>query len=291
MGTFYILMILGLRVIQNYYDKKASALFPKKLNGRAKWIVLMFGSSSILAVAMLVFESATMKFDWFTAGLATISGLTLVVAQLCMLLAMQSGTMAIASVFSTAGLIVPCVFGVLFFNEVMGIWQWIGVALFIPASFLLAASAKDIHHDFSYKTILLLIGAFTANGGTMLCQKTLTYINPSASITLFSLLSFVVPAIVFLAYLLCPQNEEKQESLDRKIYLPTIFLAVSMFFVNQIVTSATNFLPSAVVFTIPNGGKNIIAAAMGALLFKEKLTWRSISGLALSIVSIVLIIF
>ncbi len=290
MGVFYIVMILLLRVIQNYFNKKSSTVFPETLNGQIKAMVLLFGCSSALALAVLLFDGGAVNFDWLTVGLASLSGFTLVVAQMCMLLAMQSGTMVIVSVFSTAGLIVPCVCGVLFFQEAMTIWQWAGVALFIVASSLLAVSAKGIYQNFSFKTVLLLMGAFLANGGTMLCQKTLTYVNPTGSVTLFSMLSFAIPSVVFVLYLLTTQKAIVQETPNRGIYLPMVFLAAAMFLINQIVTMATNVVPSAILFTLPNGCNNIIAAVMAAVMFQEKMTLRSIAGLALSIVSLVLVL-
>ena len=55
----------------------------------------------------LVFQTDDITFDWMTAGFAVLSGITLVFVQLCSMLAMQSGTMVITMVLSTAGLIVP----------------------------------------------------------------------------------------------------------------------------------------------------------------------------------------
>ena len=290
MATVLIFIILVIRIVQNFFNKKTSTLFPTTLSGQAKWMVLLFGCSSLLAMLALVFETGEIAFDWVTAGLAVLSGISLVFAQLCSMLAMQSGTMVITMVFSTAGLIVPCVFGVLFFNEEMTFWQWSGILIFIAASSLLAASAKDIHQNFSFKTVLLLLGAFFANGGTAVCQKSLTYVNPEGSITLFSLLSFVVPTLVFVLLLFCPVDAEKREPLDRKVYLPTICLAIAMFILNQIVTVATNYVPTSVLFTIPSAGNNIIAAFMAALLFKEKITLKSIIGLTLSVLSLILVV-
>ena len=160
MATVLIFLILVIRIVQNFFNKKTSSLFPTTLSGQAKWMVLLFGCSSLLAMLALVFETGEIAFDWVTAVLAVLSGISLVFAQLCTMLAMQSGTMVITMVFSTAGLIVPCVFGVLFFNEEMTFWQWSGILIFIAASSLLAASAKDTHQNFSFKTVLLLLGAF-----------------------------------------------------------------------------------------------------------------------------------
>ena len=290
MATVLIFLILVIRIVQNFFNKKTSSLFPTTLSGQAKWMVLLFGCSSLLAMLALVFETGEIAFDWVTAVLAVLSGISLVFAQLCTMLAMQSGTMVITMVFSTAGLIVPCVFGVLFFNEEMTFWQWSGILIFIAASSLLAASAKDTHQNFSFKTVLLLLGAFFANGGTAVCQKSLTYVNPEGSITLFSLLSFVVPTLVFVVLLFCPVDAEKREPLNRKVYLPSICLAIAMFILNQIVTVATNYVPTSVLFTIPSTGNNIIAAVMAALFFKEKITLKSSIGLILSVLSLILVV-
>ena len=107
MGAFYIIMILLMRVVQKYTTKQSSALFPEGINGRVRYMAWLFALSSLLALAMLFVGGGIGHFDWLTVGMATISGITLVVAQLCMFLAMQSGTMVITSAFTTAGLIVP----------------------------------------------------------------------------------------------------------------------------------------------------------------------------------------
>ena len=290
MGTVYIIMILLMRVIQNYFTKRSSALFPDSIIGRVKYMAWLFAMSSLLAMVSLVTGGGIEHFDWITVGMATLSGITLVVAQLCMFLAMQSGTMVITSAFTTAGLIVPCVFGVLLFGETMTAWQWCGVAVFIVASFLLSASAKDQNNKFSGKTVLLLLGTLLANGGTMLCQKALTYINPTGSVTLFSFCSFAVPAVAFALYLMVAASKGITETLNRKIYMPIVLLAVALFLINQMVTEATKYVPSAILFTVPNGGNNVIAALLAALLFKEKMTVKSTIGLFLSIVSLVLVL-
>ena len=290
MGTVLILLILVIRIAQNFFNKKTSAEFPTTMYGQAAWMVLLFGCSSLLATLTLVFQTGEIAFNWITAGLAVLSGITLVFVQLCTMLAMQSGTMVITMVFSTAGLIVPCVFGVLFFNEEMTLWQWSGILIFVAASFILAVSAKDIHQNFSIKTLLLLLGAFFANGGTMVCQKALTYLNPEGSITLFSLLSFMVPTLAFVLFLFYPNTTGKRESLNRGIYMPTVILALAMFLLNQIVTVATNYLPTSLLFTIPGAGNNIIAAIMAAMLFQEKLTLKTITGLILSVLSLILVV-
>ena len=72
--------------------------------------------------------------------------------------------------------------------------------------------------------------------------------------------------------------------------MPTVILALAMFLLNQIVTVATNYLPTSLLFTIPGAGNNIIAAIMAAMLFQEKLTLKTITGLILSVLSLILVV-
>ena len=175
MGIAYIWVILLLRIVQNFCSKRSSQLFPASMLGQAQYMACLFAISFLLGGIAMCFDPVAFKPDGGMLVIAAVSGATLVLAQLCMLLAMQSGTMVIVTAFATAGLIVPCIAGMLFMGERMSFWQWLGVALFIAASYLLGRSAKVQNGQFNQKTVLLLIGALLANGGTMLCQKLFTF--------------------------------------------------------------------------------------------------------------------
>ena len=290
MGIAYILVILLLRVLQNYCSKRSSQLFPVTALGQIQYMACLFSISFLLGRITLCFDPAPLQLDGGMLIIAAVSGATLVLAQLCMLLAMQSGTMVIVTAFSTAGLIVPCIAGMLFMGERMSVWQWLGITLFIAASYLLGRSAKTQNTGFNKKTVLLLVGALLANGGTMLCQKLFTFLRPAGSVSAFSMLSFAIPACFFGAILLLERAKGKQEPMDRKLYLPILLLAAALFVMNQLVTKATAYVPSAILFTVPNAGNNVIAAAMAAVWVKEKITAYSLAGLALSILSVILVL-
>ena len=123
MGAAFLLAILLLRVLQNFCAKRSSQLYPETRHGQAQYLACLFGVSSLLGGIALCLDGMPMHMDGRMLGIAAISGTTLVLAQVCMLLAMQSGTMVIVTAFSTAGLIVPCVAGALFLGEGMSVLQ------------------------------------------------------------------------------------------------------------------------------------------------------------------------
>ncbi len=290
MGIAYIWVILLLRIVQNFCSKRSSQLFPASMLGQAQYMACLFAISFLLGGIAMCFDPVAFKPDGGMLVIAAVSGATLVLAQLCMLLAMQSGTMVIVTAFATAGLIVPCIAGMLFMGERMSFWQWLGVALFIAASYLLGRSAKVQNGQFNQKTVLLLIGALLANGGTMLCQKLFTFLRPESSVSAFSMLSFAIPACFFALVLLLDKAKGKWEPMNRKLYPPILLLAAALFFMNQLVTKATAYVPSAILFTVPNAGNNAIAAAIAAVWVKEKITAYSLAGLVLSILSVILVL-
>lgn len=124
----------------------------------------------------------------------------------------------------------------------------------------------------------------------MLCQKLFTFLRPESSVSAFSMLSFAIPACFFALVLLLDKAKGKWESMNRKLYPPILLLAAALFFMNQLVTKATAYVPSAILFTVPNAGNNAIAAAMAAVWVKEKITAYSLAGLVLSILSVILVL-
>lgn len=288
-GAISIGIIMLLRVVQHYFGKRTSTAFPETTAGRSLYVAISMGLSATFALVALFVGGNWQNFSWMNVLLSTVSGLALAGSTLCGNLAMKSGTIALNSVFGTAGLLVPCIAGILFFNEPMSLWQWLGVAVFVVASWLMSSSAKSVNTGFSWKTVLLLLGSMLTNGITMLCQKLLTFTDPQANVSLFSVLSFGIPAIVFLLAFGKARCNGQKESLDRRLYLPVVMLALAVFLINQLATDATRTVDSVVLFACINGGSSIIAAIVGAVCYLERPTVRSTVGLLLGVAALIAI--
>ena len=93
-----------------------------------------------------------------------------------------------------------------------------------------------------------------------------------------------------------PFSKEKNQVADmasekpRKMLVTSgIALAVALFLINQAVTLSTTLLPPVMLFAFANGGGTIITAITAAVLYKERLTKRSILCIALGVLSLVVI--
>ena len=66
-------------------------------------------------------------------------------------------------------------------------------------------------------------------------------------------------------------------------------MSVAVFIINQLATLSTAIVPPVILFTFINGGSTIIGAIVAAVCFHEKLTLRSITGIILGVLSMIII--
>ena len=77
--------------------------------------------------------------------------------------------------------------------------------------------------------------------------------------------------------------------LDRPLWIYGLILAGALFVVNLLSTIASALVPSVVLFTLVNGGGMLLAAGIGAVFFRERLTAKSLAGVALGAMALIII--
>ncbi len=290
MGTLYISIILMCRIVQHICGKNTSNSI-KDISCFIQYCSYSNILSSILGLFLILIAQNGFNFSLITLLISCFSGIMLAASSGFILAAMKSGTVALSSLFSTAGILVPCIAGIFIFNQPMSYGQWIGIALFFVAAYLLIGSSAKIYSGFSLKTFLFLIGAMLANGLTMLSQQMFTFFVPGGDVSVFSFLSFGIVGVFMLLLTFIPTkvNTKIQYRLSNKLLILGALSAVSVFIINQLATLSTALVSPAILFAFINGGSTIIAAIVAAICFHEKLTLRSILGITIGVVSLIII--
>lgn len=194
------------------------------------------------------------------------------------------------SMFSTAGLIVPCILGIFIFDEPISFMQVVCIAVLFASTSMLVDASKKASAGFSKKTILYLVGSMLSNGMVMFCQKLFGELQPNGNVSLFSMMTFLIPAVVILcAVPFVPERTEPTKKLPKKLIGYALILAFAVFVIQQLVTLLTPLLSSAVLFTFVNGGATVVAALVGAIVYKEKITVKSACGIILGVVAMICI--
>lgn len=287
----FLIVILLLRLPQNLCSKKTSGL----VNNMPTYF--LYGAYSYLLAGAIAF--ALFLFNGFSGislaavGISALAAASLALNLYCSLGALKCGVMVLASLASSAGLLIPCVAGIFMFNEPMSLLQGIGVILLIFSGWLLIGYSKEQTGSFTPKAMLLLLGSMLSNGCVMLAQKMFSHYLPDTSVSVFSFLTFGLLGIVMLICLcpyLCKKDERRLLTKTPKaLYLYATVSSVILLTINQLATTAGKTVPSVIMFPINDGGATIVTAVTAAIFFKEKLTAKSICGLILGISALMII--
>lgn len=275
------------------------AIFGKRHSNEIKNTTMLMGSaafqqviSAVLGLVLILIGGNGFRATPLTYLIAAFSGFTIFLSTFCGVYAMKSGTVSLNSMFGTAGMLIPVLAGAFLFNQPITPMQIVGLGVFFVAAYLLVGASKTVYSNFNYKTLLLLIGSMVANGCTMLSQQMFTTYVPEGDVTVFSFLSFSIIAVLSGSLYLFTARAQKEKT-DTKLSKPLIVcgvaLAVSVFFISQLATLSTALTSPVILFTFINGGGTIISTLVAAVVYKERIKWKTVLGILLGVASLILI--
>ncbi|MCI6841451.1 MAG: DMT family transporter [Eubacteriales bacterium] len=288
----YLLIILLLRLPQNLFNKRSSGIV-KGAPAYFAYGAYRYLLSGGMALVLLLFAGGFSGVSLKALAISAIGAVALGSNLFFGLEALKSGAMVLASMAGSAGLLLPCVFGIFMFDEPMSLMQLFGILLLIFSGWLLIGYSKKLKGSFTPRTMLLLIGSMLSNGFTMVAQKMFSKYLPDVSVSVFSFLAFglvgVGMCVGLVPQLTKKEKREEIKKLPKALWFYGAGLSTILLIINQLATIAARVIPSAIMFPINDGGATIITALTGAVVFKEKLTARSVAGLALGIASLIVI--
>jgi drug/metabolite transporter (DMT)-like permease len=231
--------------------------------------------------------SQVYKADWFWGTLAL--GVLFILIFNIMAKTSQKVGVSVASVATKMSLVIPVIVGVLLYKESLSFLKIVGILLALAAVYF--ASIKESKVIFSKEYLLLPILVFLGSG---VIDASINYFRKtklnSTEFPLFSATVFAAAALTGLCYILIKATK-KPLQLNFRNVLGGIALGVpnyfSIFFLLRALQN--NSLNSASVFTINNVAIVMFSTLLGILLFKEKLSFKNWGGIALAIISILLV--
>jgi len=225
--------------------------------------------------------------EWFW-GTFALGILFIVVFNLTAVTAQKAGV-SIASVAMKMSLVIPVIFGVAVYQEKLGALKILGIILALAAVYF--ASHKEKSVKVQQTTLILPLLVFLGSGiiDTSLKFIQETYIE-EAEFPLFSATVFAAAATTGLVVILLKSFKKPLKANLRNV-LGGIVLGVVNYFSIYFLLRAlqTDTLNSASIFTINNVAIVMFATLLGITLFKEKLSSKNICGIALAVVSILLV--
>ncbi len=286
---FVITMAANLmgNMVRNYYSKSVSST----MNG---YHLFNAASSLVCGLALLAMSGGNFAMSAYTLIMALLFGAITAVQQVATSAALSFGPCSYTSVIISMSTVITALSGALFFGESLRINQLIGIVMMLAC---LVLSVKKEDGEQKKRTVrwvaCSLIGC-VCSGGVGIMQKLHQSSAHREELTMFLIIAFICSFAFSGASLLIGRRGEKQPVLEKKtslVLLAALFVAggVGVALNNLINLYLSGVVASAVFFPIVNGGGLILITIASVIFFRERLTGRQWTGLALGIAATLLL--
>ena len=280
-------LLIGVSVCQ-LFVAVAQKGYMKKVSGGG-----MSFSAMVIFFQIIFFAiSSGGKLDFSNAALlpyAAIFGISFGVAVVGNFLAIQNGPLSLTTLFINFSLLIPTVYGIIFYDEPIGIFLLIGLVFLTLSIIAVNLKEKGVKEKkINIKWIVFTLLSFIGNGG---CTTSQTAQQRAFAGAYKSELMIIALSIAFIAVLIFAIFSEKKEVVSNiKIGLPHHLLyGLCNGLVNLFVMMLTgrNVLPVSVIFPTISAAGIIGASVLAVLIYKEKLTKLQMVGIGLGAVAAV----
>lgn len=198
---------------------------------------------------------------------------------------------SVTSVASKMSLALPVVFGVLLYQEYLSPFQIIGVFLAMAAVYFASVKPKSKSglKNSLWLPVLVFLGSGMIDVSLNYFQK--FYVIPT-EIPLFSSIVFAAAGITGIVFIMIRGLKTGLKFNFKNVFWG-IVLGVPNYFTIYFLLRAlkSDYLNSASVFTINNVATVLFSTLLGILIFKERLSVKNWGGIALAVISIVLVAY
>lgn len=222
-----------------------------------------------------------------------LSGVTTSVFVVSWLVSVKKGAYMMLDVFLMLGVMVPLLLSSFIFGEKIRLNQWIGLAILLVAVIIMCSYNNQIKEKMSISSLVLLIICGLANGLTDFSQKLFTKTIPDGNAAVFNFYTYIFSAAVLLVFYIGAKIKDDSSgsamTVFRQVGVYIAIMSVCLFANSFFKTKAAAFLDSATLYPLNQGSSLILSSFMSRIFFKERLTAKCITGLAIAFVGLLII--
>ncbi len=195
---------------------------------------------------------------------------------------------ALTSVFSKLGILVPTVLSIVVFNEEPTLACYIGLSLAILAIVMMGLAARREEKAAAKvaggSAFIWLIIHMLQNGVTESANKVFDELCLPESKNLFLLMIFSAALIFAVIRMIIRKSE-----ITKIAILLGIGIGFPNYFITRLLLRALEDIPGVIVFPVYSAGTIVAVTLVGTLVFKEKLSKAQIVGILMIIAALVLL--
>ncbi len=307
-------VIAAMRLIQNLCGKTASRQVVAGIS------FFRYGAYYNLAAAL--FALITLAITGFTGfNLPTllcslVSAILFSIDLFTSIQTMKGAPLTVCSIFGLGGLIVSCIGGIFLFNEPVSWLQGVGLATFLIGAYVHTQKGKKETKKISFYTYVLLFLRLFINGLVMIVQKYFSLNVVGGNVSTFSFLTFLLNFLIMLVCAIVlylkgktkptvqteiavteqtvteeenPRPQKTILGLSKTLLVCGGLLAFALFVINFLVTELGKTVDSVILFPVSSAISIVMTAVIGWVVFKEKLNLKSIIGLIVALLGIIII--
>lgn len=297
MFSLPIPILLVITVIASWLNSLICGFFPKRVSsddGAIDAFNLLRNLFCAAGVALLLSLSGALgSVSLFTVALGVLMGLANIFGALAHLKAFAIGPFSYTTVIVSLSAIIPALSG-LFFGESVSAVQWVGVALMVLCLFLSPEKAEGEQKKVNAKWMILSLVSAALSGVTGIIQKVHQNSEHADEMGALLISTFAVSAVISAFMLLFGKNKRKVGALDSVMRRPLFWIlpivgGCVFAFPHTINLFLSGQLKSVIFFPIVNLCPMLVSMLSGMLIFRERLSPRRWAGVAVGILSTVLL--
>ncbi len=245
-------------------------------------------ASGIIGYSGKITLSEIPSYDWFYYTLA-LGALFIIVFNLMALTTQRSG-LSVVSVATKMSVVIPVVFGLLYYKDSLGVFKAMGILLALVAVYLASVKKKD-GLKIKPRNLIFPVLVFLGSG---VIDTSIKYLEGSfvaeSDVPLFSATIFLAAFTIGILVLLVQKLRGKFQ-FAWKNCIGGIVLGVPNYFSIYFLVKAlrSGLFESSGIFTVNNVAIVMLSTFLGILFFKERLLLKNWIGIGLAVVSIFLI--
>jgi len=245
-------------------------------------------TSGLIAFDGTVNFSEIPEYDWFYYTIA-LGALFIIVFNLMASTTQKSG-LSVVSVATKMSVVVPILFGLLYYKESLSFLKIVGIILALLAVYLVSIKSEaglKINRRSLYLPVLVFLGSGIIDTSLKYLEEAFVAENdvPIFSATIFASAGLIGILIVLIMVI------RGKIKLQLKNIVAGICLGVPNYFSIYFLVKAlrTGLLDSSGIFTVNNVAIVMLSTLIGILLFTERLQKKNWLGIVFAILSIFLI--
>ena len=228
----------------------------------------------------------------FSFLLSVFFGFSMATTQFFQAKAMGKGPASMVSLIYSCGLLIPIFYGLIFWDESVSLFQWIGVGLLFTVMILMIERKEK--KSALIRWVPFAVVTMLGSGANAVFQKTHQYSAFSDELPFFLVYSlFFSAAFMSVGALLIRETQAvapprgKGEAV-KSVGVP-LCLGICVCAINFLNLTLSAKLPSVVLFPVCNIGSMLLTTTISAVIYKDKPTPKQALAFLIGIVAILMI--